>query len=702
MATLSTTLRLVDHMSNPLRNLTRSITRAQGSMQQMDRAARNAFNGSTSSIRGMGNVYVQINNTINQAANAQRRLNDSIRQGTRNSNALLSSLKNMAAAYLGIQGAQKLVSKSDEYASSMARLNLIKADGEDVEQTHNKVYHAAQRSTAPVSDMMNNVSKLAITAHDAFSGTDEIIYFSELMAKQFVIAGASTTEAQNAMYQLIQAMASNRLQGDEFRSIMENAPLLAQAIRKHLGVTYAELKKMAPAGEITAEVIKSSMFAIADDINGKFAEMPLRFSDLWTLITNKIQAGLVPVYKQLGKLWNNEGFRDFLNVITVGFITILKAVVATVNAVGNMVKMLRPIAPIIFGILTPLLAYKAALIAVWTWTKAIKIGTAIWATVSTAIGAARIMLLAFVDAQKAATLATALFNAAWLANPAVAAIAAIVAAIGIAATYAFYLADSFEDALGRIMTGIYAAGAFIYNVFMTTFNTIIAISDAFTNIIIGAWEVFLNVFHGGFDNAAGAIANAFGHLISTMLGILKPFVYVWDAVFGTTGVDTIKQWQDSAVNWGKNDKAITLERDILANRITQDFISFDDMINKGYDIGRQFGKGLQEQYPVLFEPLSKNDPSGLEQLVSGIANNTDRTAKAAEQAVDKLYSDDGEMEILRAMAEREAINRFTTAEVKVDFTANNSINSSLDIGSIVAELERQLSRAMKSAAEGAY
>lgn len=428
MATLSTTLRLVDHMSNPLRNLTRSITRAQGSMQQMDRAARNAFTGSTSSIRGIGNVYVQINNTINQAANSQRQLNNAIRQGTSNSNALLSSLKNIAAAYLSIQSAQKLVSQSDEYTSNMARLNLIKADGEDIENTYDKIYRAAQRATAPVSDMMNNVSKLAITAKDAFSGTDEVIYFSELMAKQFAISGASASEASNAMYQLTQAMASNRLQGDEFRSIMENAPLLVESIRNYLGVTRAELRKMASNGEITADVIKGAMFKIADDINDQFGSIPLRFSDLWTLITNNIQVGLVPVYKQLGKLWNNEGFRSFLNVITVGFIAILKSVVATFNAIGNIVKMLRPIAPIILGILTPLLAYKSALIAAWTWTKAIAIGKAIWGAVSTAIGAARIMVLAFTNAQKAATLATALFNAAWLSNPVVAAIEAIVAA----------------------------------------------------------------------------------------------------------------------------------------------------------------------------------------------------------------------------------------------------------------------------------
>ena len=702
MATLSTTLRLVDHMSNPLRNLTRSITRAQGSMQQMDRAARNAFNGSTSSIRGIGNVYVQINNTINQAANSQRQLNNAIRQGTSNSNTLLSSLKNIAAAYLSIQSAQKLVSQSDEYTSNMARLNLIKADGEDIENTYDKIYRAAQRATAPVSDMMNNVSKLAITAKDAFSGTDEVIYFSELMAKQFAISGASASEASNAMYQLTQAMASNRLQGDEFRSIMENAPLLVESIRNYLGVTRAELRKMASNGEITADVIKGAMFKIADDINDQFGSIPLRFSDLWTLITNNIQVGLVPVYKQLGKLWNNEGFRSFLNVITVGFIAILKSVVATFNAIGNMVKMLRPIAPIILGILTPLLAYKSALIAAWTWTKAIAIGKAIWGAVSTAIGAARIIVLAFTNAQKAATLATALFNAAWLSNPVVAAIEAIIAAIGIAAAYAFYMADSFDDAIGRIMSGIYAAGAFIYNVFVGTFNAILARADVFLNALIGAWELFLNLFSGGFSNSAGAIANSFGQLISTMLGILKPFVWVWDAVFGTTGVDTIKQWQDTAVNWGKNDKAITLERDLLTNRYAMGSVSYEDMMGKGYDVGKQLGEGLKDKFYEISSPLTKFDPNGLEQLVSGIANNTDRTAQAAEQAVDKLYSDDGEMEILRAMAEREAINRFTTAEVKVDFTANNSINSSLDIGYIIEELERQLSSAMHSAAEGAY
>lgn len=689
-------------MSIPLMRLTRSITRVQDSMQQTDRVTRNAFTGSTSSIRGMSNVYIQINNTINRAANAQQRLNAAIRQGTSNGNILLSSLKNIAAAYLSIQGAQKLVERSDKYTSSMARINLIKAEGESAKEVYDKIYHAAQRATTPLDEMTHNVSKLAITAREAFSGTDEIIYFTELVAKQFTIAGASATEAENAMYQLIQAMASNRLQGDEFRSVIENAPLLTASIRKHLNVSQDELKKMATAGELTAEVIKGSMFEIADEINKQFESIPLRFSDLWTLIANKVERSMTPVYEQISKLWNNEGFRTLLNVITGGFVLILNTIVKTFIAIGNMIKLLRPIAPIIFGILTPLLAYKAALIAAWTWTKAIAIGTAIWHAVGTAIGAARIMMLAFVNAQKAATLATALFNATWLANPVVAAITAIVTAIGIAAAYAFHLADSFEDALGRIMSGIYAAGAFIYNVLMGTFNAILARVDVFLNIFIGAWEMFLNIFHGGFDNAAGAIANAFGHLISTMLGILKPFVYVWDAVFGTTGVDTIKQWQNTAANWGKNDKAITLERDLLTNRFAMDRVAYDDMMGKGYDIGKKFGQGLQEKYSTLFEPLSKNDPKGLNKLLDDIAKNTRNTANAAERAADSLYSSEDEMKLLRELAEREAINRFTTAEVKVDFTANNKIDSMLDIDSIVAELTQQLSRAMQSAAEGAY
>jgi tape measure domain-containing protein len=184
-------------------------------------------------------------------------------KGAANGNKLLSSIKKMAAAYISVRAATEVLGLSDAMSLAESRLSLIVDDGGSVQELENKIYASAQRSRANYQDTINTVSKLGLLAGKAFSGNDEIIAFQELMNKNFIIGGASAQEQASAMYQLTQAMASGRLQGDEYRSIIENAPLLAKAIEDYMvnvqGVE-GTMKDWASEGMLTADVIKAALF----------------------------------------------------------------------------------------------------------------------------------------------------------------------------------------------------------------------------------------------------------------------------------------------------------------------------------------------------------------------------------------------------------------------------------------------------------
>jgi tape measure domain-containing protein len=208
---------------------------------------------------------------------------------------------------------------SDKYALIKSRINLINDGTQSTAEIMDKVYASAERTRGSYLDMAGAVGKLGILAKDAFSSNDETIAFVEQMNKQFKIGGASIQEQTSAMYQLTQAMAAGKLQGDEFRSIMENAPLLAQAISQEMGLPMGQLKEMSSQGLITAEVIKNAMFNSADETNAKFAELPMTFAEVGNAIQNQAIQAFQPVLESLTQMTANSGFKEALDNIGVVF-----------------------------------------------------------------------------------------------------------------------------------------------------------------------------------------------------------------------------------------------------------------------------------------------------------------------------------------------------------------------------------------------
>lgn len=226
----------------------------------------------------------------------------------------------------------KATAVSDKFASIKARIDLINDGSQSTASIMDKVYQASERSRGSYTDMLDSVAKLNMLAKDTFTSNDEAIRFVEQLNMQFKLSGAGVAEVSSAMTQLTQAMAAGRLQGDEFNSIMENAPMLAQAISQEMGVPIGQLKQLGSEGKITADVIKSALFNSADETQAKFAQMPMTFQEVGQQLSNAMFQAFQPVMEELSSMTASEDFKTAIDGIGVAIQVM--ATVATIAIAG--------------------------------------------------------------------------------------------------------------------------------------------------------------------------------------------------------------------------------------------------------------------------------------------------------------------------------------------------------------------------------
>ena len=309
------------------------------------------------------------------------------------------------AAAIGIEAAGRAmkdmaisaVQTTDQLTQIRARINLINDGSQSTAEIMDKIYSAANRSRGSYLDMADSVAKLNMLAKDAFSSNDEAIYFVEQLNKQFKISGASVEETTSAMYQLTQAMAAGKLQGDEFHSIMENAPMLAQSIASEMGLTVGQLKEMSSQGLITADIIKEALFNSSEETNAKFAEIPMTFQDIGTQVQNELIAAFQPAMEEISNMTSSGVLNDALAGLSIAFrlvgtaaqaaiITVrgafsaLSVVIGTakniVTSFANLFRTAMPgVATAIVGVTTAFITYKATVALCSTQTAALTVKT---------------------------------------------------------------------------------------------------------------------------------------------------------------------------------------------------------------------------------------------------------------------------------------------------------------------------------------
>ena len=710
--TIKTAIALYDGVTSPLQSMHKAMGIVLNTFESMQRASGNAVD--IASIRTAreewakaGTAFDSIEQKIRESDQQQQKFNQTIRGGTSATDGLLSKIKSMAAAVGGAVGAKKIVDLSDQLTSSKARLNLLVDDGGSVEALEQKIMASAQRSRASYFDTADAVAKLGLNAKDAFGSTDEVIGFSELINKQFAISGATAQEQSAAMLQLTQAMSSGVLRGDELRSVFEQAPGIIQNIADYLDVPIDQIRDMAAEGQVTADIVKKATFAASDDIESRFESMPKTWEQIWTSMQNKALSVFSPILNKINTLINSEKFTQVTDGIING-ITLVSTVASEVfdmliNGAAWVVDNWGWIAPIVMGVVGAYLILRGVMLA---YNAVQKISNGLEAVKAAHLAMTTVAQGAKTKATFAETAAQYGLNAALLACPITWILLIIIAVI--AAIYAIVAAinkvtGSTLSATGIICGALAVAGAFIVNLVVGVLNGMIQLLwTIFVEPFLGIIEWILNVCTGGFDSFGGAVANLIGNIISWFLSLGKVVTKIIDAIFGSDWTGGLNALQDKVLAWGKNDNAITLDRKAPT-------IDYRMEYGSAWDSGYGFGEGIADKVSGMFN-FDQKDPMGASDLdaysvgnsLDNIYKSADDTAANTAATADALDITEEDLSYLRDIAEREAINRFTTADLRVEFTANNSINSNLDIDGVCDYMANRTAEQLALVAEGVH
>lgn len=311
--TASSTMQAAANSQNAF---TEAAAKSSAAMDEM----ANTGSRAAGSVEEIGDAARQMASASGDAANRQDRLNRSMRSGVSATDSLARKVMGLAAAYVGLQGVQKLTGLSDTWTQTTARLDRMNDGRQTTPQVQNMIFNAAQRSRGDYQDTADMASKLGTLAPDAFNSTAEVVAFAEQINKQFALAGTSAQGAQAAMLQLTQAMSSGVLRGEELNSVLEQAPTIAQSIAKYMGVTVGEMRELAGEGKITANVVKAAIFSAAEETNAAFEAVPLTFSQAMTMVKNEGLNALRPVLEELNAFLNSDIGKDALN----GFISAVR------------------------------------------------------------------------------------------------------------------------------------------------------------------------------------------------------------------------------------------------------------------------------------------------------------------------------------------------------------------------------------------
>lgn len=708
MGAVRSSLVLNDGMTPTLRKINKAMSGVLNSFEAVQRASGKGFSQSMlnnfqqarRSITEVDAALDEMEQGYKNCSSGQDELNRRINAGTSAAGGLLGKVKSIASAYLGMRAVKGIVTLSDDITQTTARLGMMNDGLQTTAELQNYVFQAAQNSRGSYLDMAASVAKLGNNAGDAFRSTKEIVKFAELTQKQFAIAGASTTEANNAMLQLTQALGSGVLRGDELNSIFDQAPNLIKTIADYMGVGIGQIRSMASEGQITADIVKNAMLSSADEIDAKFNQMPKTWSQLWTSMKNDGIKALEPVLAKVNQLANSERVQNTINGLLRGFSAmafVLAQVFDGVCAVYNFVAdNWSWIAPIIGGIVTALLLYKGAVLAIMA--------------VETISAAVKGVLAAATMLQSGKTLAATAaqygLNAALWACPLTWILLIIIAVI--AAIYAVVAAinkvtGSTISATGIIFGAVCFLLAGIWNTVIGTINGIIQF--LWTNFVepwISIVEWVLNVFNGGFNSFGDAVKSLLGNIISWFLSLGKIVTKIIDAIFGTNWTAGLTSLQDSVLSWGKNENAITLSREApTIESMTGGKVGrweYGDAWNTGYSAGESVDAAVGNflDFSNLTSDAGLNDYIGYGDTLGDIADATGDTANNTSKSSEELS-------YLRDIAEKEAINRFTTAEIKVDMTGmTNRIDSDMDLDGVISYLTDGVAEALATAGEGVY
>lgn len=678
-------------------------------MQNMDVSATNDAYLRLSQTVGNTERYIRDN------VDEQGRFNQEISAGTQQANELTNTIKRAVAAYVSIQSVGKALNISDELASTTARLNLMNDKLQSTEELTNMVYAAAQNSRGAFSDMAANVAKIGNLAGDAFSSSEQIVVFAEQLNKQMKLSGASTQEASAAMLQLTQSLAKGCLNGDELTSVMENGSAVTKTIAEYMGITQGELKDLAAEGQVTSDIIIAAMLGAADQTNAAFETLPMTWADVWQSMKNSALVAFRPVLQRINDLANSQAVQTFVNGAIEAMAVLANIVLNIFDLIGTVGGFIADnwsvISPIIYGVIGALAVYAAYLGIV----KAIEIASAAASMIHSLAMSAKIAVMAAVTGQTmAATAAQMGYNGALYACPVVWIIMLLIALIAIIFAVCNAIAKMTgiaNSGFGVITGGVNVVIQFFKNLGLTVANIALGIGNA----IAALASNMMTAFH----NAICNVQSWFYNLLSTACSVIEniaaalnklPFVSFDYSGISSAADDYAAKASEAAGN--KEDYTS------ISDAFNEGFTTFDAFqdgwASDAFNAGAAWGDGIADKVSNfslsdLFGKTEVPDPAsyadGFNDVIanSGIGDGVGSIDDNTGKIKDSLEVSEEELKYLRDIAEQEAINRFTTAEINVDMSGmQNTVNSGDDIDGFMTKLTDSVNEAVDNMTEGVH
>ena len=730
MGTLQTTIILHDKFSDQLNKINKSIQNTANTMNRLNGVNANSVK------------------SVNRALSQQVSQHDMIMKQL---GSWATKLRNIATIYFGIrsavQGINKAVQLSDKMTMNDAKLNLVTGGNKKLtNELEAKIFQAAQRSTTDYLEFTKAVGKLGVLAGDKFANNDSIVRFVELMNKSFQISGAETSERNAAMLQITQAIASNRLQGDEFRSILENAPMVMDALSKSLGVGHDQLKKLAKEGEITADVLIKAMFDAGTKIEEMYKTLPMTWERHWAKLKNVGVLAFKPIQEQLKRLFNSKQFAAFINGVGTAMIVLGnlggKALKLLFDCLGKIPTLFQKIKDWVLKAKDALLFLASAITAVtiaWTIYKGVQMAIVAWSKLQvlwtalvtatktalvTALLIAKLAMFAFGGATGFASLMSAIFQAI-LGNLAVIIGVVLVAALALFIYWIFQTSDSWIDACSRMVGGAYWLGALITNIWYGICNVVSGVVQA----IVNTWDWCCNNIGTIFDNIGiwwnnlwiSARSGFYSFIndvltkLSSLAQKIQPLAELLDVdLSGLIGKAqaSITGKINGLESQKKSYKSLTPFKSV--DWVTNEYKNLDDAYNKGYgktekflnkavDKYDEFKKQLEELKKVELggQKVTADALNGLGDKLGDVGTNTGDTAKnTGDTAKNTANAYEEDYSYLRNWAYQAGMGNSIGYNIKIEQNNKNNIGSNMDLNRVVDAVRDAIIEGILTQAEG--
>lgn len=739
---IRTRISLVDSFTGPIMHMQQAMSSMITACHKLNTASGKVIDVSADTSLVQARAYLartevsmeELRKSMKKTEQENERMSQKMSSGN---SKLIGGVKRLAAAYLSIQSAQKVIGAADTMTSTQARLNMINDGAQTTAQLQNMIYKSANDTRASYNATAESVAKIGLNAGSAFDNVKEIVKFSELVNKNFAIGGASAEEQKAAMLQLTQAMGSGVLQGDELRSVSEQAPMILNSIAKYMNVSKGAVKELASEGKVTSDVVKKALFAAADDTNKMFREMPVTWAQVWTMGCNRMQKAFTPVLQEIGKLAGNKEVSEFVVEATDGLGKVGSIAVSTLGFVARMGHSAfsiwkehgTTIKSVAKNILLCYAAYKTFNIASKAAVGIQKAATIISGARTIGLQAEMIALSGQAAATVGATEAQTAMNAAMLASPItwiVIAILAVIFAIHQVVQAGNEYLGWHTSTLGVIVGSFSVAGGAIWNLILAIFSFVLGIINALVNRFI----IFGNFLGNVFDDPIGSIIHLFGDLGDYALSVLQTIAGALDKLFGSSLSDSVQGWRDSlsgsvdnlAQTYGNGKyKKKYNNLNLSTEGLGLERAGYKEVYNAGMNLGNDMTKkvtGMKDKFLGKKGSVDKTGDSkgiGMSDIGKGtsggskmtneakkLSKNTGDTAKNTKAIKDNLDITSEQVKYIKDYATRKAVNRFTTATIKVDMINNNKIDSKQDLDGITTTLAKQLKKEMAAVAGGAY